>query len=220
MSPSANVQKKIIKIAISRHDFDGDILPTPGIQRAVHEAVELLRAEGHELIPFCPSNFDKLLDMWGMFVTSDSCQNLIKVLEHNPIDDQSFGVWYHVNKTPLWIKKLIAPLVKLKSPLLAKWILLSGAAPTSAQLRDLNKHRLDLIGQMLEEWSDKRIDVMIAPGFTFPAPLLGYPSYLYATCSYSASYNTLNFPVGSVPVRNTKFSRCLTTTFKHLMASR
>ena len=104
-------------------------------------------------------------------------------------------------KTPLWIRKILAPLVSLKSPMWARWMLDQDGAETYKDLKKLNKQRLDLIGEILQEWDDQEIDAMIIPGFVFPAPLLGYPSYLQTCINYTATYNSLNFPVGSVPVR-------------------
>ena len=46
----------------------------------------------------------------------------------------------------------------------------------------------------------KEIDVIIAPGFTFPAPPVKHPARLVPAVSYTAAYNVLDFPVGSVPI--------------------
>jgi hypothetical protein len=42
--------------------------------------------------------------------------------------------------------------------------------------------------------------VIIAPGFTFPAPPVKHPARLVPAVSYTAAYNVLDFPVGSVPI--------------------
>lgn len=54
--------------------------------------------------------------------------------------------------------------------------------------------------QILNEWRDAEIDVIIAPGFTFPAPRLKDPARLLPAINFTGVYNVLNFPVGSVPV--------------------
>ena len=46
----------------------------------------------------------------------------------------------------------------------------------------------------------KEIDVIIAPGFTFPAPPVKHPARLVPAISYTAAYNVLDYPVGSVPI--------------------
>lgn len=61
--------------------------------------------------------------------------------------------------------------------------------------------RLDnVIEEMLTLWQAKGIDVVIAPGFVFPAPPVKHPARLIPAVSYTASYNVLDFPAGSVPV--------------------
>lgn len=61
--------------------------------------------------------------------------------------------------------------------------------------------RLDnVIDEILTLWQAKGIDVIIAPGFVFPAPPVKHPARLIPAVSYTASYNVLDFPVGSVPV--------------------
>ena len=42
--------------------------------------------------------------------------------------------------------------------------------------------------------------MIIAPGFTFPAPPVKHPARLVPAVSYTAAYNVLDFPVGSVPI--------------------
>lgn len=54
--------------------------------------------------------------------------------------------------------------------------------------------------EVLNLWQQKEIDVIIAPGFTFPAPPVKHPARLVPAVSYTAAYNVLDFPVGSVPI--------------------
>ena len=54
--------------------------------------------------------------------------------------------------------------------------------------------------EVLSLWQQKEIDVIIAPGFTFPAPPVKHPARLVPALSYTAAYNVLDFPVGSVPI--------------------
>ena len=54
--------------------------------------------------------------------------------------------------------------------------------------------------EVLSLWQQKGIDVIIAPGFVFPAPPVKHPARLVPCVSYTAAYNVLDFPVGSVPI--------------------
>ena len=54
--------------------------------------------------------------------------------------------------------------------------------------------------EVLTAWQQKGIDVIIAPGFAFPAPPVKHPARLIPALSYTAGYNVLDFPVGTVPI--------------------
>ena len=61
--------------------------------------------------------------------------------------------------------------------------------------------RLDgVIHEILKTWQSQNIDVLIAPGFAFPAPPVKHPARLTMATSYTHVYNVLNFPVGTLPV--------------------
>ena len=58
----------------------------------------------------------------------------------------------------------------------------------------------NIADEILTLWQQKGIDVIIAPGFVFPAPPCKHPARLVPCVSYTAAYNVLDFPVGSVPI--------------------
>jgi hypothetical protein len=53
---------------------------------------------------------------------------------------------------------------------------------------------------ILTSWQGQGIDVVIAPGFVFPAPPVKHPARLVPCVSYTAAYNVLDFPAGCVPI--------------------
>ena len=60
--------------------------------------------------------------------------------------------------------------------------------------------KLKLMTEMLTEWDQKGVDVIVAPGFGLPAPKIGFAPWVQAAASYTRVYNLLNFCVGSMPV--------------------
>ena len=54
--------------------------------------------------------------------------------------------------------------------------------------------------EILTTWQNQNIDVVIAPGFAFPAPPVKHPARLVPAVSYTAAYNVVDFPAGTVPV--------------------
>ena len=104
-----------------------------------------------------------------------------------------------VYKIPMWIKKcLFTPIFALTSKLM-KNVATRGLLQTKDLWKSVEK--LDgLAVEVLSLWQQKEIDVIIAPGFTFPAPPVKHPARLVPAVSYTAAYNVLDFPVGSVPI--------------------
>ena len=54
--------------------------------------------------------------------------------------------------------------------------------------------------EVLAAWQAQGVDVIVAPGFAFPAPPVNHPARLVPAVSYTAAYNVLDFPAGSVPI--------------------
>ena len=53
--------------------------------------------------------------------------------------------------------------------------------------------KLKLMTEMLTEWDQKGVDVIVAPGFGLPAPKIGFAPWVQAAASYTRVYNLLNF---------------------------
>ena len=73
----------------------------------------------------------------------------------------------------------------------------------TSQLWAKNAERIQLVESILREWEKEDLDVIIAPGFAYPAVPLGIPAKLFASIkfvSYTVVYNMLDFPAGSVKV--------------------
>ncbi len=58
----------------------------------------------------------------------------------------------------------------------------------------------NLRNNIIEAWLSQNIDVVIAPGFVFPAPPIKNPARLVPAISYTCAYNMIDFPAGSMPV--------------------
>ncbi len=70
----------------------------------------------------------------------------------------------------------------------------------SGQLFALNDRRRRLAEEVLRDWDRLGIDLLLTPGYSMPAPPLGYPIYLIGTFGLHVVFNMLDFPAGCVPV--------------------
>lgn len=71
---------------------------------------------------------------------------------------------------------------------------------SSSEIWSLKMKKLKLMTEMLTEWDQKGVDVIVAPGFGLPAPKIGFAPWVQAAASYTRVFNLLNFCVGSMPV--------------------
>lgn len=60
--------------------------------------------------------------------------------------------------------------------------------------------QVTLAKKVYETFANNELDAIITPGFGFPAPKSGSVAKLQYTFSYTAGWNALHYPSGSVPV--------------------
>ena len=118
----------------------------------------------------------------------------------------------------MWLKRwVLKPFFHLTSKVMAN-VATRGHRKTAEMWRSFIKMD-DLIVAIIRELNEKNIDALICPGFAYPgnlatnfdddrtnvdliltAPPLTNPARLVPCVSYTAAYNVLDFPVGTVPV--------------------
>ncbi len=87
--------KRRLKIGFY-HDNGIFALTTPGMKRALDEAIEFLKAEkGHKLIPFYPRELlEYLAQIGGRLSSANQGQSLLELLDGSPIDEDAIGFVY------------------------------------------------------------------------------------------------------------------------------
>merc|ERR1712110_1091184 len=104
-----------------------------------------------------------------------------------------------VYKLPFWLRKSVAKCIfDVISPSMAR--LADCAYHFTGDLWLGIKEAEDRKEKILNAWNEAGIDIVIAPGFTFPAPPLNHPARLVPAVNFTAVYNVLNLPVGSLPI--------------------
>lgn len=121
-----------------RYDDDGNFVATPGQRRAVKEAAEILQRQGHEVFAFRPVGLDKVDHLYGQFLMADEGKSTLAGLGDGPVDTKAIGVLYSVISTPMWLRKLAKPFIRLWSPMTAGLLDVEETSKTSYQLWALN----------------------------------------------------------------------------------
>jgi len=189
-------QKKRLKIGY--YTEDGYFPLTPACKRAVEVAIEAVSGAGCEIVYFRPPNLEVISHYFFDHMLADAGANSLPMWK-NEILDQAIEVNNLVYKIPLWIRRnIIGPLLRLLSPIMSD---VSSRGLTHSKDLSISLRKLDeIIHEILTTWQNQNIDVVIAPGFAFPAPPVKHPARLVPAVAYTAAYNVVNFPAGTVPV--------------------
>jgi len=186
------------RLKIGYYTDDGYFPLTPACKRAVEVAIEALDGAGCEVVYFKPPNLEVMMNFFFDHVLADGGANSLEMWK-GEILDQAIEVNNFVYKVPMWLKKLLfKPIFALTSNIM-KNVTTRGLLKTKDLWKSVEKLE-GLTVDILSLWQQKEIDVIIAPGFVFPAPPVKHPARLVPAVSYTAAYNVLDFPVGSLPI--------------------
>ena len=172
---------------------------TPGCRRAVKKAAKTLEKLGHNVFQIKLSGLEKAVMLLKELSTADNGKGIMERLGNGPVDYTSIGLYYIAYKIPLFFRGLVSSFINIWSPKSAG-LFSPSRASKSADLWKFLEERKQVIEAILREMESLKLDVIIAPGMAMPAQPIGSPVCQLASNNYTAVYNMLNFPVGSLPV--------------------
>ncbi|XP_052521739.1 fatty-acid amide hydrolase 1-like isoform X2 [Tympanuchus pallidicinctus] len=185
-------------LRIGYYETDFFTMPSPAMRRAVRETKQLLEEAGHTLVPFELTNVDYSLYNFcfrGMF--ADGGVTFLNNFE-GELEKGNLGIFFWLVKSPNWMKTLLSWITKPFVPRLSN-VIRSLRANTVEELWSLHHEIEESCHQFITQWKKLNLDVMLCP-MLGPALLIGYPAKLSVAVSYTMLYNSLDFPVGVVPV--------------------
>ncbi|XP_021260802.1 fatty-acid amide hydrolase 1-like [Numida meleagris] len=185
-------------LRIGYYETDFFTMPSPAMRRAVRETKQLLEEAGHTLVPFELPDMDYLTFNFcfrGIF--ADGGVSFLKKFE-GELEKGSFRIFFWLMKLPNWLKTLLSWITKPFVPRLSN-VIRSMRANTVEELWSLHHEIEESCHQFITQWKRLNLDVMLCP-MLGPALRIGYPTKLSVAVSYTMLYNSLDFPVGVVPV--------------------
>ncbi|XP_059095221.1 fatty acid amide hydrolase 1-like [Tigriopus californicus] len=191
---------------------DSPKLPiSPGCQRAVKLAANLLEKDGHTVVPFHLKHLQDLYYIYIDHILADGGVNAMAWLDGDIID-KSISINYLAWSTPEFLRKtLIWAFIAARSPDIASYAI-RGVTKTYQLWRSMKK-AIDIKTEILDDMRKQEIDILLGPGFNFPAVPEDYPSQLISGVFVPGIYNVLDFPAGVLPVtRQTKQDQDLLAT--------
>lgn len=161
-------------LGVIRHD--GVITPLPPISKVLDETVQSLRKSGIEVIEIDAPAFKKCQSLANKFFGIDGGNHMFDLLEAT---NEPLTAWLSTRlrrKAPISLEKLVG----------------------------IHAQKIDLETEMLKVWKDpktgRRIDAFICPVAPHPVP----PIDRWNGVSYTSSFVLLDYPAGTLPVRDFK----------------
>ena len=185
------------KLTIGYYDTDGFFDPHPGCKRAVQEAVEKLKAKGHELVEFhAPPPETQEIYMGLMF--ADGFKNIKESMDKDVLVDNAMlalGVTHFILKCPDLVRRVVNCLGSLITKEYFPKPCLNGDQVMSAI------HRRDQVSlEYLQEMSQLGLDLILTPASLFPAPDKECIGEMPSAVRIYTPWNVLNMPAGIAPI--------------------
>jgi fatty acid amide hydrolase len=177
---------------------DGFVTPSAGVQRAVRQAVEALRAAGATLVEYQPPAGADLLYLWLAGMTADGARTVAKMLAGEPICRQ-LKVAHMMAKMPGPVRAAAAAVLEKKGERGLAGLLRSAGEKSVSEFWQLTAQRSALRRAEFDAWNARQLDAVICPPHVLPALPIGSSGDLTLTLSYMFRYVLLNFPAGVVP---------------------
>ncbi|KAK2725188.1 hypothetical protein QYM36_001589 [Artemia franciscana] len=189
------------KLKIGYYLEDDFVPATPGMKRAVKEAMAALEKSGHELVPFRPFDIGNVTALAIRLLQADGGHYFKEIMFGERVASvlmlTKLGV--HI---PNCFKKFLSFIISFVSPRIAKVFQASGGTCTnsSRELWAAVHLKDDYVRIVSDAWKREGLDLLICPAFACPAPEIGLEGRFTPCVSYTLTYNILNFPCGILPV--------------------
>ncbi|XP_043859015.1 fatty-acid amide hydrolase 1 [Dromiciops gliroides] len=180
-------------------ETDGFSQPSPSMVRAIREVSKKLQDAGHQIIPFSVSRIDYVMaDLYVRGLYADGGEGLLEKL-FGDIIDPVISSTISFLRLPDFIKWFLSLVLRPVEPRAAANINALRGVGTPKNLWEQHVAVEDYQKEVMSNWRDQNLDVLLYPALC-PAFDKGTTSKAGDSISYTTLFNTLNFPVGVVPV--------------------
>jgi Asp-tRNA(Asn)/Glu-tRNA(Gln) amidotransferase A subunit family amidase len=190
--------------------------PAPCCQRALKEAIDTLRADGHELIHWSPPSlsFSKPAFLTNQIFVADSCQWLRSILSHEfPHTTILGGVL--LGLIPSFLLFLLSHVLLSFSYTTRLGHLLKYTFANSyfsvSKVWKMNSEISKYRSEFLEFWKLSKFDLLLCPTMALPAVDHHQTTHLLPVVMYTSIFNLLEYPVGHCPITRVRKEECYYT---------
>ena len=191
-------EKKGKPLKIGYYVNDGMHTAVPPMVRAVEEAVEALKNQGHELVEW-DFHAKIFTELWPRIIFADNGEGLRRVLADDKVDDAMGGLMTMLN-APLFVRKVITLLTKPLWPNMSLLMKEMGGIGSVLGWWNVVEQVKNARDDIIRDWQRNGFDAVIAPGLGCTPVPVGWAKYSLGSLTYTTAFNFLNFPAGSMPV--------------------
>lgn len=178
---------------------DGIVTPSAALQRAVDQAVAVLRNAGVQVVPYSPPLCREIVLTYLAAVSSDGGRTVESQLQGGPVDP-ALGMLRTMARLPGVAKRAAARGMAWRGePFLPDMLRVMGEKSVEEYWRITAKARA-LQAQVHRTWNDLSLDGVVCPPHATPALPHGASRDFTLGGALAMRYNLLNFPSGVVPV--------------------
>ncbi|KAF2350278.1 Amidase signature domain [Trinorchestia longiramus] len=190
------MSKKFLRIGW--FDTTGLLPSTPGVRRAVAEAIAAYKKAGHELVAFSPPELVEGLKLFMDLLMADQGSSAYSLLKGELVDPALS--WYkQCTSVPPQVRHLTKPIMRRQFGDIAADHCL-GSLCSIADLWKKIIERSDYCDRFLQAWKKEEIDLLVSPVFPSPAPKKEQCGKLSVACLSTMLFNLLDYPAATVPV--------------------
>jgi len=189
------------KLRVGYYVADGFIAATPACVQAVHQACNMLRARGHDVVPFRPPCVIEGLHLFIKLLTADGGKAVSDALQDEVIDDSLRAFVQGVQLSGSFWKGLLLPrLLRREGKVRSANLLEAQGRCSTSDLWDAQAKRMALATSWERAMTEAGVDVLVCPAHVMLAPAPNVVASSGVTLCYTQIFNVLDFPAGTVPV--------------------
>jgi fatty acid amide hydrolase len=169
-------------------------------KRAVREAAEVLKKQGHNVYEIQIPNFEKLVFYIFAIMTSDGGNRGTEETLQGEDVIKEMSLSRKLGALPRWSRKMLSNILSLVGEKRASKLMVStGGLAAHEFFTTVHNMGVDS-SAFFDWWKDSKLDAIISPVTALTAVKHGTANDLLLACSYCFLGNMLNMPTGTIPV--------------------
>ncbi len=188
------------KLQFGYYISNGFFTPVPSSTRAVEDTIAALKRDGHDVELWDVSrHINKIVAKYLKTLSADGGETMNRMVRDDATDE-AIGEIMLLLKIPTYLLKVIAAIIRPFSPSMA--LTLTNTEPIDSVIEwwDHVSGIYQIRRKIMDEWKSSGFDAIISPGMgVTPLPLYECKN-VTGHIFYTAFYNLLDVPAGSLPV--------------------